>query len=364
MLTFKAMLHMAKTREVLLVVISSMMFIIFFLFALLICHKVFVEYGARRYKRLKERYLEVMGQRMAGSDIRVAKPLKHQEYEVWGDVIAEMMANCEEETRERLKDEARNLGLDRYFKELTRSQSWTTRFLAVEKLGLMKLPEMKELYRSILQHEKDPHVINKTVWALSMIADEEVPDIINSVLRKPSFLSSKYAEFIYTNVIASFRDRGAEESLLGIFARIRSDEEIPLILKRDIIAACGVSQFYPSIEIVKEYFLHFPDSTDMRIACLRALERLSAGDACHIVAKGLRDTDWRMRAVAAKSGRVCGDGALATLTEALRDKNYYVRMNAALSLSRIGPRGIEALTGATLADDRFAGDIARFVLKR
>jgi HEAT repeat protein len=52
------------------------------------------------------------------------------------------------------------------------------------------------------------------------------------------------------------------------------------------------------------------------------------------------------------------------LTQALHDKSYYVRMNAALSLSRIGPRGIEALTEATRTDDRFAGDIARFVLKR
>jgi len=251
MLTFKAMLNLAKTREILLAVISSMMFIIVFLFALLICHKFYVEYRTIRYKRLKERYLEVMGRRMAGNDTRVARPLKHQEYEVWGDVIAEMMASCPKETRERLQDEARNLGLDRYFQELTRSQSWTRRFMAVEKLGLMKLPEMKELYRSILQHEKDPHIINKTVWSLSMIADEEVPDIINGILKKPSFLSSKYAEFIYTNVIASFRDRGAEESLLGILARIRSDEEIPLILKRDIIAACGVSQFYPSTETVK-----------------------------------------------------------------------------------------------------------------
>jgi HEAT repeat protein len=341
-----------------------MMFIILLLSVALICHKIIVEYRARRYRRLKERYLSVMGKRMAGEDVRIAGPLEHHEYEVLGDVIAELMTDSPKEARTRLQDEARNLGLDRYFRELTRSQSWTTRFLAVEKLGRLKLPEMKELYRSILQHEKDPHIMSKTIWALSMIADEEAPDIINGVLKKPSFLSSKYIEFVYTNVIASFRERGDEESLLGILARIRSDENIPVILKRDIIAACGVSQFYPSTEIVKDYFLHFPDSTDMRIACLRALERLSAGDACHIVAEGLRDNDWRMRAVAAKSGKVCGDGALATLTGALHDKNYYVRMNAALSLSRIGPHGIEALTEATSADDRFAGDIARFVLKR
>lgn len=364
MANFLTTLQMPKAREMLLAVVLVMLFIVVFLFAAVVIHKLYVEFGAVRYQRLRERYLSAMGRRLSGRGEEVKKPRKGFEYEIWGDVIAEMMANSVGETVEFLKLEARGLGLDAHFRKMARSRSWTRRFIAMERLGLLRLPEMRDLYLSILPAEKDPHIISKTVWALSLIADESVLPAINGVLKDPSFMSSKYAEFVYTNIIASFRDQRREDAFIRFMEGIKSDGEIPLILKRDIIAACGVTQFYPAKEIVREYYHHFHDSSEMRIACLRALERLSDSDASPLIGEGLNDGDWRVRAVAARSARVCGEELLALLSRALRDKNYYVRMNAALSLAGLGAHGVEALMEATRADDRFAADVSRYVLKR
>jgi HEAT repeats len=247
---------------------------------------------------------------------------------------------------------------------MAHARSWIRRFIAVEKLGLMKLPEMKDLYRSVLQSEKDPHIISKTVWALSMVADESVLAEVNGFLKNPAFMSSKYTEFIYTNIISSFHAAGLDKSFLRFLAEAKDDHDLPLVLKRDIIAACGSAQFFPARKLVRDYFSSFHDSPEMRIACIRALERLSDVDALHILAEGVEDPDWRVRAVATKSAHICGEPVLGRLRGALRDRHYYVRMNAALSLAKLGPPGIAALSEVVREDDRFAGDVARYVLKR
>jgi HEAT repeat protein len=362
--TLPEMLHMTGVRELLLAVILFMLSIIVVLFAVLIIHKLYVEHRSRRYGRLKSRYIGQLGKRLFDGDVRLDKPERYHEYDAWADVVAEMLANCLGETAERIKDEARGLNLGNYYREMAHTRSWMRRFIAVEKLGLMKLPEMKELYRSILQSEKDPHIISKTVWALSMVADEDVPAEVNKLLKNPAFMSSKFTEFIYTNIISSFRDAGLDESFLKFLGNAQTDHELPLVLKRDIIAACGSAQFFPARNLIRDYFSSYHNSPEMRIACIRALERLSDDKALQIFAEGVGDPDWRVRAVAAKSAYICGESVLGRLRTALRDRHYYVRMNAALSLAKLGPPGIAALSDVVQEDDRFAGDVARYVLKR
>lgn len=344
--------------------VGFMLLIMVCLFITLVMHKIYVEYRVRRYNRLKGRYMSLMTEKMYDPAVTIAKPVKNYEYEVLGDVIAEMLVNFSGEIVERLKAEARDLGLVVHYRKMTSSRSWVRRFVAVEKLGLLRLPELRPLYLNILENEKDLHIIAKTVWALSLIAWEGIPAAINGVLKNPSIMSSKYTEFIYTNIIAAFRESGTEESFIRLLALIKDDPELPLILKRDIIAACGVAEFYPAKELIVDYFHCFHDSPEMRIACVRALERLSALDASRIIEECLRDEDWRVRAAAAKNAYVCSDELLGPLKEALHDSNYYVRINAALSLAKFGAHGMEALSEATRDDDRFARDVSRYVLKR
>jgi hypothetical protein len=357
-------LRLEWVREILVAVVLVMLLIIVVLFAVLVMHKLYVERRARRNRRLREEFTAVMAQRLFDSKVRVEKPRKDYEYEAWGDVIAEMMVGFAGETAEHLREEARKLGLDSHFREMAHSRSWIKRFVAVEKLGILRFPEFREIYKSKLTSEKDPRILAKAVWALSMVADESVPATINGVLKNPLFMSSKFTEFIYTNIITSLQERGWGESFKLFLEGMKADPEIPLVLKRDIVAACGMAQFYPARENIRDYFYHYHDSPEMRMACIRALERLSDSDAQQIIGKGLADEDWRVRAVAAKSAYICGDAQLAALKDVLKDKNYYVRMNAALSLAKIGMHGVEALTEATLMDDRFAADVSRYVLKR
>lgn len=357
-------LRMEWVREMLVAVVSVMLLFVVVLFAVLVMHKLYVEKRARRSRRLREQFTSVMAKRLFDRKVRVETPTKDDEYEAWGDVIAEMMTGCSGETVDHLREEARELALDAHFREMAQSRSWIKRFIAIEKLGVLRLPELRDLYRSILASEKDPRIIGKAVWALSMVADETVPATVNEVLKNPLFMSSKFAEFIYTNIITSLQESGLGESFRLFFIRMRDDPEIPRVLKRDIVAACGMAQFYPACENIREYYYFFHDFPEMRIASIRALERLSDSDAKQIIGNGLDDEDWRVRAVAAKSAYICGDAQLSALKNSLKDKNYYVRMNAAFSLAKLGLPGVEALTEATRTDDRFAVDVSRYVLNR
>jgi hypothetical protein len=362
--TLNEILHVTLAREALMAIMTFMVSIIVVLFVVLVVHKLYVEYREQRYRSLKQLYGGQLRSLLSGGDVRIEKPVCSCDYEAWADVIAETMVNSSGERMERLKDMARQLKLDAYYREMAHARQWTGRFIAVEKLGMLRLHEMKELYFPMLQQENVPQIVSKAVWALSMVADDDAVAMINQVLKNPAFMSSKFAEFIYTNIIIAYRDAGRDEGFLRLLGAAKNDADIPTTLKRDIVSACGSARFSPACELIRDYFHGFPDSAEMRIACIRALERLSDSGAGRIISAGLEDPDWRVRAVAAGSARNCGGSVVDQLCAALRDRFYHVRMNAAMTLTKLGPSGIKALTETTRADDRFAGDAARYALKR
>ena len=95
-----------------------------------------------------------------------------------------------------------------------------------------------------------------------------------------------------------------------------------------------------------------------------ALEKLGDSDIYAIIESALLDEDWRVRAVAAKNAEVCSDEIVGALEPALKDKNYFVRINAAQALSKLGEKGAAVLRRLTTSDDNFARDMAHYMLSR
>ena len=334
------------------------------MFVVLIVHKLHVESSQRQLNRLQEMYANLLAGKLSDPNVVIEKPRKDMEYEALGNAIIDMMAISTLASISRLRTIARELDLDLYNEKRAMSRSWVERYRAIEKLGFLKLPELEPLYCSILKREKNIHVRTKAIWSLSLIADENDLDIINSFLTDPMFASSKYKEFIYSNIIKSFQEYDNENVFLDLLDEWEDKPQIPVLLKKDIISACGVVGLISAKDTIKRYHKRYFDVPEMKIACIRALEKLGDSDMYPIIVSALLDEDWRVRAVAAKNAEVCSDKIIEALESVLRDKNYFVRINAAQALLKSGEKGMAVLTRLTTSDDNFARDMAHYMLSR
>jgi len=76
----------------------------------------------------------------------------------------------------------------------------------------------------------------------------------------------------------------------------------------------------------------------------------------------LSDTDWRVRAQAARSLGVLGDPAVvAALAESLTDRIWWVRFRSALSLCQLGEPGRRVLRATRDGTDPYASQMASMV---
>ena len=329
----------------------------------LAAHTTYIELQEERFKKLQDFYERALLQKLADSSFHIKIPHSKVEFDALAEVLSQMIAGASGEIEKLLKEYARELGVAEFYKNMVGSRSWLKRFIAVEKLGLLKLPEMRAVFYHVLESEKDTGVLAKAVWAISFTLDEADLDVVNRVLDRPFFMSAKFAEYIYINIINAFRHRGMEARFVSYLKFIKDDKGISGALKRAIIEACGSAKLYSAKDIVMDYYRQFNQEPQMRITCLRALGELGGKDVLEAIRSGLNDADWRVRAVAAKSASICPEAIAGDLRACLYDSNYNVRLNAALSLSKLGDIGLSALEHEIDSDDRFVYDVTRFVLK-
>lgn len=338
--------------------------VVVILLVTLLGHKVYVEMRAKRLKRLRELYIAAISRKLVEPDVAIEKPEGTLQHEALGDVFIDMLASISGDMEARVKAFARDLGMDTYYAARAVSGSWVRRLIAIEKLGFLKLQSMKGFFRSLLLGgERDTEILARTVLAFSFVADEEYDlRIINDILKNPLFRSSKFNEYVYTNIIKSFIRSKEDGTLLRFLDALTDDPSLPVMLKRDIIEACGSETFYQARDIIMKYFRRFQDTPEMKIACIRALGRIGGESVCKLMGSCLEDGDWRVRAVTAKNAYLCSEDIVEQLHESLHDENYFVRVNAALSLSKLGDRGLAALQEAARSSDRFTVDVSRYIL--
>jgi len=350
-------------RRLLLIIIAVLLVIVVLLFVVLISHKILVEYRERRLRRQKELYIDTLSKRLFDPLQEIKRPKTFIEFCALADVIIDMLLSVSGSMESQIQDFARDLGVAQFYKKMVMSRSWLKRLTATERLGYFRLPEMKDFFHYLLEVEKDNEVIVRTIFALSMIAKEEADfKIINRFLKNPYFMSSKFNEYIYTHIIGSILRNSQSDLFLGFLKSLRDDASIPVFLKRDIIEACGSQKFHPAKDTIIDYFRHFSDTPEVKITCIRALGKMGGEDVCRIILSSLDDQDWRVRTVAAKHAYLCSLDIIGTLRRCLQDESYYVRINAATSLSRFGEQGISVLREEMQSPDRFTRDVSRYIV--
>lgn len=102
---------------------------------------------------------------------------------------------------------------------------------------------------------------------------------------------------------------------------------------------------------------------NLRIAAIRALGHFRDPKSGSALLDLLGDPEWEVRAIAARSlGYLQAKEALFQLAALLKDKVWWVRMNSALALKRLGEEGRKMLEMQNPKEDRFAYEIAQYVL--
>jgi hypothetical protein len=349
-------------KEYLIYLIDFLAVTVVLLLLVLIVHKSITEYRAGKRKRYYETYREMVENYIIGTGPAPDAPGSDLQFDAFAHVCIEMLSRRSGRVGWKIKRLLRDSGTVDHFREMARSGSWTKRFYAVEVLGYFMIDDLKDLFKDILTEDENPDVKAKALWALSRIAEREDMDMITKRIADGVTNSSKFNEHIFTNMIESLRMRGDVSVLIGYLGALMNNSEVPVSVKRDLIAACGVAGLDESAGSIEACFKHYHDDSLMKIACIRALGAMGHLDE-KIALQGLSDRDWRVRAVAARA--TCRDGqeVLKSLKECLYDPVYVVRINAARKLAHLGKAGLALLANERYSRDPFVRDTVNFIME-
>lgn len=140
----------------------------------------------------------------------------------------------------------------------------------------------------------------------------------------------------------------------------RLTQDAPVASLNAWIDASGALANPHALERARELASH--PAPEVRLHVARALRRYAEPDTPAVLLRLLADSDWRVRAQAARAlGALRAGVAIAQLTEAVRDPAWWVRYRSALALAQIGGPARIALMELTQCDDRMACDMSMLV---
>jgi hypothetical protein len=351
-------------KDVLYIVLISLLVTVVLLFLFLVFHKLAIEWKERRKRRYRARYSAYMRKFLLGRDGTIIRPKTKLGCETLASLCIDKLETSSQEDQSIIRHYIRGSFIVDYFRKMAESSSMPKRFHAVKTLGYFSLDELRQYFKDALVDEKSEEVKGAIIWSMSRIADRSTLDWITMTLASDISLSSKYNEYVYSNIIQSFLRKGIIDQFLAFLEKMKSARNIPYILKRDIIEACGSTGLHLASRTIVDFFFSSDKYPAIKIACMRALGRLRCPEFSGVVATALFHEDWRVRSQAALAASRCSESSIPHLRNLLYDDFYHVRINAARSLSKLGDKGLALLRSEMSSEDPFVRDTVRFMLRK
>ncbi len=262
------------------------------------------------------------------------------------DGFATLISSIKGQKQERMKSAVNALGLVKVLHRWLRNLLPSRRMRACYLLGLMKSRASIENLSAILL-DSNPAVVSAAIVAMGEIRDSlTVPALVRFYNR---------ARFSHAWLIAAilpiFGETIYEHIRPSLLSEGLPNEKKVLLLK--VVANLRIGE---SFNDLRGLYLSSND-LDIRVNALKAIGSINDLSAVKLVFDALTDEAWEIRAVSCNIvGEMSLKGAAYRLIPLLKDRNYYVRRNAARALLGLGQLGIMTLVSYLEIDDRYARD--------
>lgn len=327
---------------------------------------IFLIYNKSRVERAERHKAEL--KRLASTALITATapaellpmPVAEEDFAAYSEAIASVLDSFEGEIAEKAKALLNDLEITDHYRRLARSRVWYKRGNAIDILSSFQIQSNREFFLALFRSEPHPDVKYRIIYGLSRLPREhgDIAALAHMLASLP-YLTPKYTEDIFYNIITSLKALSQEEEF-GIFMRdMLHDESVPALVKRDVLTACYAASCEKSRPILKQYYETYPDEPEILISALRALARI--GDFTYIPG-ALKHPNWLVRMTALKSADLCCMMMLPEIRDMLKDPNYHVRLAAALTLGRGGEKGRAVLRELKASKDKFAAEAAAYAL--
>ena len=340
----------------LLLIVTSVIILLTILDAaaifLLLVHHAMSNFGRSKRAALKNRWKEIIDR-----DIDSSTPLSMGE--VWrpselaaiGEVIREKWQTHRAKKREALVSAFEKLSLPEFYAaRLSSKLSWRRgdAALALGEAGqINKTKDIAELLNDPVRS-----VRLKAATGLAYLGTEES---LNYLLGRFETLDHVGMQWLKDALYTILRDK---PKLVG---RLLS-EELPVLVKKAVLETASDVAGFKRADLIARLASDENEDIELRISAVKALGTL--GTRVETVKALLASSPcWELRAAAANAlGMIGSPKGISALEKALTDKSWWVRINSAKALARLGSKGIEALKRACESTDRFASDISTQIL--
>ena len=349
-------------KHILLWSILMFLFTDILLFLFTVIHRTVADARARLYRRYYDMFTDQLVEAIYGTG-KVSEPKTKIEKEALGDVCIEIARKFTGKERDIALKIALEKGIVDYYIQKTRSPFLPTKVVYYEKLGFLKRREIKDQLKHDITRTRQEWAVGRMCFALSLIT-EEVEDVkfLVDKLSSLRFISFKFLEFIWVNIISNFRER--LEDLLSFAETYLVEGLNRKEILRAFVESCGNLRLTQTVDFVLKVYGAYMEDSIMRLSCIRALGNMNFVNFINIFKENVNHPDWRIRAVLCRFAHLCPyEEIIDDLKTLVGDKNYYVRINAGKSLLFFRDRVRHVLEELLGSEDPFIRDTVKYLLE-
>lgn len=346
------------TAELLAILISFQVWIVVLLFTFLVWNRVGRQWRERRERERTEAVAEALAGwgRDETGDQELLEAMDRANVRAAWEAFESEFRDLDEEARYRVRELIR---ASRWFPRVERSLKsllWWRRVDGIQMLSHLGKREDAPVLEDRLS-DRQPMVRMAAVFtARRLILPELIDPLLARAIEAPSTRRKAYLDALLAY---------GDELVPVVRNRLRSSEDTAELLTLLELAEDLPERSRRAGELVQ---LIVPFTTDERSEVrIRAVSALASYEAAQVVPalhSALRDEAWPVRAKAAGALGILGAvESREELRGVLSDAHWWVRLRAGISLRQLGEVGERVLRDVGAAEDPFAHDMSRYVLR-